>query len=198
MYRRNAVFYNLVDRPLRRVREQAIAKLSLRRGDAVLDLGCGTGLSFPIIERCVGPAGSLTGIDVSPHMLLRARRRVARAGWTNLTLIEASAEEIDLPESSFDAVLCFYTHDIMQSQRALQRAVAALHPGGCIVAAGVKETRRPGSFLLNALTKAYSGQAVRSLAGFGRPWARLEEAIGAVEVEERLLGTGYIARGVKA
>ncbi len=197
-YRRNAIFYNLVDRPTRRAREQAIARLGLRLGQAVLDLGCGTGLSLPILERVAGSSGRIIGVDVSPDMLARARERIARAGWTNVDLVEASADAVELPPGSIDAVLSFYTHDIVQSREALGRAVSALRPGGAFVTAGVKETHGAASFLLNAITRSYSRPAVTSLAGFDRPWARLEELLGPLEVEERLLGTAYIARGYKA
>jgi len=197
-YRRNALLYNVVDRPTRRVREAAIARLELRPGQSALDFGCGTGLSLPVLERHIGAEGRIIGVDVSPDMLARARQRIASAGWTNVTLLEASADTVELPNDSVDGVLCFYTHDIMQSGTALQRGLDALRSGGSIVAAGVKEAHGALSVPLNALTRAYSRPAVTSLANFDRPWIRLEELLGPLEVEERLFGTAYIARGRKA
>ena len=196
-YRRNAVFYNLVDRPLRRVRQRAIGALKLLPDDRVLDFGCGTGLSFDLIERDVGAGGRVIGVDVSPDMLSRARRRTAECGWTNVTLIEASVEAVELESESVNAVLCFYAHDIMNSPVALENALAALRLGGRFVAAGVKRATGVRGLLLNPVTVAYSRTAVTSLANFDRPWVHLQQLLGHLEIEDQLSGTAYIARGTK-
>jgi demethylmenaquinone methyltransferase/2-methoxy-6-polyprenyl-1,4-benzoquinol methylase len=196
-YRRNAVFYNLVDRPLRYVRARATAALELRPGDCALDFGCGTGLSFDLIERALGAEGRVIGVDVSPDMLSRARARIAEREWTNVTLIEASVEAVELEPASVDAVLCFYTHDIMNSPIALEKALAALRPGGRFVAAGVKRTTGARGLLLNPLTTAYSRTAVTSFANFDRPWVHLDHLLGHLVIEDQLWGTAYIARGTK-
>ena len=49
-------------------------------------------------------------------MLAKAREKLARQGWSNVTLIEANAEEVRLEPDSVDAVLCCWTHDIMHSK----------------------------------------------------------------------------------
>ncbi len=196
-YKRNSVFYNLVDRPLRRVRARAVARLNLRPGESVLDLGCGTGLSVGMLQRAVGRDGRVIGVDASPDMLARARRLVAHHGWTNVRLVEADAASAALAPESVDAVLCFYTHDIMQSDAAIETATAALRPGGRIVAAGAKRTTGLCGLALNAVTETYSRTAISNLDGFDRPWAHLQGRLGPLEIEERLWGTAYIARGVK-
>lgn len=196
-YRRNAILYDLVERPTRRMRERAIARLAPAPGEIVVDLGCGTGLSFTLLERGIGPRGRLIGVDVSPDMLARARAKVARERWTNVTLIEASAEDAELAPESVDAILSFCTHDIMRSPGALRNAVTALRPGGRFVAAGVKRASGVRGLLLNPVTAAYSRPAVSSLEGMDRPWAELEQLMGPLEVDEHVLGTAYIARGVK-
>ncbi len=196
-YRRNAVFYNLVDRPLRRVRARAVAKLDLRPGNTVVDFGCGTGLSFGMLQRAVGRDGRVIGVDASPDMLARARRLVARHGWANVRLVEASADAVALDPESVDTVLCFYTHDIMQSDAAIETAAAALRHGGRIVAAGAKRTAGLRGLVLNPATVSYSRTAISNLDGLDRPWAHLERRLGPLEVEDRLWGTAYVARGIK-
>jgi ubiquinone/menaquinone biosynthesis C-methylase UbiE len=196
-YKRNAVFYNLVDRPLRRVRERAVAKLVLHPGDSVLDFGCGTGLSFGMLQRAVGRNGRITGLDASPDMLARARRLVAHHGWTNVRLVEANAEAAALDPGSVDAVLCFYTHDILQSDLAIETAAAVLRQGGRFVAAGATRTGGLRGLVLNPVTVNYSRTAISNLDGFDRPWLHLERRLGSLEVAERLWGTAYIARGIK-
>lgn len=196
-YRRNAHFYDALNRPFRRLREQAVDRLKLRPSEAVLDFGCGTGLSFDLLEQAVGPQGRLTGVDVSPDMLARAHEKIAQQGWKNVTLMEANAEEVDLQPESVDAVLCYYTHDIMHSERALARALYALRPGGRFVAGGAKRASGLRGLLINPVTLAYSLPFVTNLSGTTRPWTHLEELVGRLDVEERLWGSAYIAHGVK-
>ena len=79
--------------------------LGLAHGETVLDVACGTGLSLPLLRQAVGPDGRVLGVEMSPDMMSRARERVARAGWSNVTLLEAPMEEADLA-AKFDA-RCF-------------------------------------------------------------------------------------------
>lgn len=201
-YRRLARFYDLlaVPRLTRRQRRQAVAQLALRPGDSVLDLACGTGLSLPALIEAVGPVGRVVGVDLSQDQLARARQRVLVAGWQNVTLIAANAEELDLGQQ-FDGILCSYTHDIMTSRLAVQQAVEHLRPGGRFVAFGLK---RPTGWRapLNALLLAYYW-VLRVPINWDpktsrRPCAYLEEALGGVEVRERFLGLWYQAVGVKS
>ncbi len=101
-YRAVARLYDVISaEPVYRVgRRLGIAQLELAPGDVVVDVGCGTGLSFPEVLARIGPAGRLLGIDASAAMLTRARRRVDVQGWTNVDLLEA-----DLTTVSADAVI---------------------------------------------------------------------------------------------
>ena len=198
-YRRNAPFYDaLLGRATRRLREKAIAKLALQPGEVILDFGCGTGLSFDLLRRAIGPSGHIIGIDLSSEMLACAREKAARNGWTNVTLIEANAEEVELQPESVDATLCFCTHDIMNSPRALKEAVKALRPGGRSVAAGVKRASELPGKLLNLVTLTYSRPFITNLSNASRPWTHLESLLGPLDIEEHQLGTAYLAHGVKA
>src|SRR5262245_52659585 len=197
-YRWNAWVYDaLVQRPTARLRALAVERLALRRGETVLDFGCGTGLSFALLERAVGSEGRIVAVDVSPDMLAVANAKVAENGWRNLETTEADVDSAALPPESVDGVLCFYTHDIMTSPGALEVALGALRPGGRFVAAGVKLVRGLRGALLNPLTLAVSLPAITRVAGLDRPWALLEARLGALEIEEHLWGTAYLARGIK-
>lgn len=196
IWRRTAPFYNVLALPSGRLRGKAIARLALRPGETVLDFGCGTGLSFDLLERSVGPEGRVIGVELSPEMLARARERAARHGWTNVTLIEANAEEVDLPAESVDAVLSAFTNDIMHSRLAVERAVRALRVGGRFVAAGVKTARGLRGLLVNPITLGYSLPFI-TMRITASPWSHLEDLLGPLELEEHLFGSEYIAYGVK-
>ena len=198
-YRRNARFYDLLVRPLplfERLRQKAVARLNLRPGETVVDLGCGTGLGFESLERGVGPQGRIIGVEITPEMLAKAREKVARHGWSNVTLIEANAEVAALEPGSVDAVLCCLSNDIMHSKAAVERAVRALRPGGRFVATGVKLAGGRRGRLLNAITRAYSATAV-TVPITTAPWANLEGLLEPLEVAEAVWGTAYVAHGVK-
>ena len=78
----------------------------------MLDLGCGTGISFERLHRDVGPQGRIIGVEFSPEMLELARRRVERNGWSNVTLIEGDAKTVDIP-GPLDAALAFFVPEIL-------------------------------------------------------------------------------------
>ena len=198
-YRRNARFYDLLVRPLPlfgRLRAKAVARLGLRPGETVVDLGCGTGLSFELLERGVGSQGRIIGVEITPEMLGKAREKVARHGWTNITLIESNAEDVDLEPDSVDAVLCCLTNDIMHSKAAVERSLRALRPGGRFVATGVKLAGGVRGALLNPVTRAYSVSAI-TVPITPAPWKHLEGLLEPLEVTEEAWGTAYVAHGVK-
>jgi ubiquinone/menaquinone biosynthesis C-methylase UbiE len=193
-YRSRARIYDLELMLFEPVRVRAIALLRLKHGDRVLDVGCGTGLSFRSLENLIGPGGSLVGIEQSPEMIDRARARAAENRWNNVTLINASVEDAAIPVAA-DAALFHFTHDIMRTPSALANVRAHLRPGARVVAAGLKwapmRTMPLNLFVWNAALRSTS-----TLEGLARPWSNLEQILQEVEVEQMLGGTVYIAGGI--
>lgn len=99
-YRKLAESYDRRTRWIRGFRWIAIARLGLRRGDVVLDVGCGTGVNFRFLEERVGDEGRIIGIDLSSDMLSEAEKKIASHEWTNVTLIEGPAEDVGHPRGS--------------------------------------------------------------------------------------------------
>src|ERR1700728_2574877 len=77
--------------PQRAQRLRAVQALGLRPGDTVVDIACGTGLNFPLLEKVVGPGGRIVGVDLTDAMLARAQDRIAANGWGNVSLVPAGA-----------------------------------------------------------------------------------------------------------
>src|SRR5688572_5038178 len=85
-------------------RARAVGLLELTAGQVVLDVGCGTGLCFSMVQERIGPSGWVIGIDRSAEMLELAGVRCLRQHWRNVTLIESDAESADIRRTA-DAAL---------------------------------------------------------------------------------------------
>ena len=127
-YRQHAADYDKGERFSDRIRPYAIRRLNLKPGDTVLDLGCGTGLSFDQLWHAVGAEGRIIGIELSTDMLDIAQEKVERNGWDNVTLIQGDARYVDMPES-VDAVLAFFVPEVLISPPALIGCWTPWRPG---------------------------------------------------------------------
>jgi acyl dehydratase/ubiquinone/menaquinone biosynthesis C-methylase UbiE len=192
LYRGLAAGYDRSTAWLEPYRHRAVSQLRLRPGDVVVDVGCGTGLSFEPIQAAIGPGGRLIGIEPSPEMLAIARARVEEAGWDNVTLLEAGAEEAVILGPA-DAALFAFTHDVAQSPEALANVLGQLRPGGRVAAAGPKWSAFAPQ--LNPLVWQVARQYVTTFEGFRRPWAELARAVPDLSVEEGFFGCVYVAWG---
>lgn len=113
--------------------EGLIAHASLQPGDRVLDAGVGTGFAAIAAATRVGRAGHVVGVDVSPGMLEQARRAIESAGLDNIELRQADACDLrDVPDESFDAVVCSAALLYMPVQQALAEWRRLLRPGGIV------------------------------------------------------------------
>src|SRR5215475_7326109 len=90
-YRKKAKHYDITSRlypapcyPQRAQRLRAIQALDLRAGDSVIDIACGTGLNFRLIEEGIGPDGRIVGVDLTDAMLARAQDRIDANHWRNV------------------------------------------------------------------------------------------------------------------
>jgi ubiquinone/menaquinone biosynthesis C-methylase UbiE len=171
----------------------AVARLELEPGQVVLDVACGTGLNFERIQAGIGADGHLIGLDLSPEMLALARERVEAAGWRNVTLVEAAAEDAELPAAP-DALLFAFTHDVLRSPAALDNLLPRARSGARVVAAGGKWPPR-WVVPVHAYVSVQAPRFVTTMEGFDRPWTLLAERVRNLEVKQRSLGAAYVAWG---
>jgi arsenite methyltransferase len=103
----------------------------LNRGERVLDLGSGAGTDSLVAAQMIGEQGHVTGIDMTPAMLAKARTAAAEMGLRNVEFLEGEAERLPFPDESFDVVISNGVIDLVPDKDAvfseLQRVLV---PGG--------------------------------------------------------------------
>ena len=113
-----------------------VERAGIADGSRVLDIATGVGEPGVTAARKVGASGHVLATDLSPDMLAFGRRRAEREGLNNIEFAELDAATIDLPEASFDAVLCrwglMFLTDLTPTLTAIHHVLV---PGGRFVAA---------------------------------------------------------------
>lgn len=130
-YRRWAPVYDFTFGKLVEAGRRHAVEIINRRKGSVLEVGVGTGLSLPRYGKHL----QITGIDISPDMLDKARGRIARHGLNNVNgLHEMDAGKLEFPDEEFDTVVAMYVMTVVpdpeQVMKELERVCA---PGGEVV-----------------------------------------------------------------
>jgi SAM-dependent methyltransferase len=192
-YRRLAASYEDTTRRIVAVREAAVAALALRPGDVVLDIGCGAGATLPMLANACGSGGRVVGIEQSPEM---ARMAVARVrDFPNIEVVISSVER--MPEGfAADAMLLCYTHDIVQSPRAIQRLRESAKPGCRVAMAGLRFLPWSWGFAVNLFCGFRARRYLTTYRGLRQPWAQVEATCTEFRIVRHFhLGTSYLAAG---
>ncbi len=177
-------------------RKQAVAALHLRPGDTVVEIGCGTGLNFSLLEDAVGPQGRVIGVDLTDAMLDRARQRVRYKGWTNVELVECDAAGFRFPEST-DAVLATFAIKAMPDYDAIIRQAAeALPAGRCFVFLELVEPGWCPGWLRWLMIRLLSPFGANEDNAAYRPEAVLKRYFPRVLMKTRYFGVALIAVGI--
>lgn len=211
--------YDLLNRVLsagldRRWRRNLVHALGLPAGARVLDLATGTA-DVAIAIATVHPDAHVVGLDPSPRMLEVARQKVHAAQLGDrISLMEGDAEQLPLPDASFDAVtMAFGIRNVPDRPRALGESVRVLRSGGVLAILELGEPRdgvlgaigrwhvhglvpRLGALLSGAREYRYLAD---SIARFPRPdlfaAQLLEAGLHDVHVQAQTLGACHLYVG---
>jgi demethylmenaquinone methyltransferase/2-methoxy-6-polyprenyl-1,4-benzoquinol methylase len=195
-YRRRAEHYDEELALFEPIRRRAIAALRLVPGATVMDVGCGTGLSFELLREGIGAEGRIVAIEQCPEMMAKASERVRQRHWHNVELVCAPAAEAPL-RGQADAALFHFTHDVLREDAAIDHLLAHVKPGGRIVASGLRWA--PAWFWpTNVFVMLAALYSVTSLEGLGQPWDKLAAHLTRLHVDTAVMGGVFVAAGMLA
>ncbi|HEY7259920.1 MAG TPA: methyltransferase domain-containing protein [Trebonia sp.] len=182
------------------------ALAGLQPGQTVLDLGCGAGLDALLAARHVGPARRIIGVDITPEMIVLARRHAAEAAVTNAEFRLGTIEDLPVPDSSIDVVISNCAGSLSPAKdRLLAEARRILVPGGRLaiadlalrgaLPASVRDWLAAWGGIAGALTvEAYHAAVTR--AGFTDVAVQVLHTFGLADiemVESTPLGSGGLS-----
>ncbi|MCI0641701.1 MAG: class I SAM-dependent methyltransferase [Gemmataceae bacterium] len=108
--------------------------LKIKPGDAVADIGAGSGFYTMKLADAVGPKGKVYAVDIQPEMLDIIKKRVKAANVTNVELVHNTVTELKLPANSIDLMfLVDVYHEFSHPFEMTEEMVKALKPGGRVV-----------------------------------------------------------------
>jgi ubiquinone/menaquinone biosynthesis C-methylase UbiE len=205
-YRKKAKHYNVTSRlypapgyPQQIFRRRAVRALGLRPGDCVVDVACGTGQNFPLIEQAIGPEGRIVGVDLTDAMLAQARQRIESSGWRNVSLVQGDAAAFEFP-AGVDAILSTYAlSQVPECGEVIAHGAAALAAGRRWVVLDLKAPELAPRWLTRLGLAAARPFASIDEWVERRPWetirAAMREELVDVSWSDLLFGTAFLAAG---
>ena len=108
-----------------------LARLELKEGETVVDLGSGAGIDCFLAAKRVGPTGHVIGVDMTPEMLARARRNAQEGGYGNVEFRLGEIEHLPVEDGTGDAIISNCVVNLVPNKRQVfADAFRALKPGG--------------------------------------------------------------------
>ena len=178
-------------------REKAVTALALKRGDTVVDIGCGTGLNFNLLQNEVGREGKIVGVDLTDAMLSRAQERVRRNGWSNVELVQSDAATFPFPQRVDGIISTFALTHVAEYEKVIRAGSEALRPGGRFV---ILDFKLPSNWMLRLapfLLLTVRPFGVTMDLSDRHPWEALKKYFADVAVHQLYGGIAYIAAGSK-
>jgi demethylmenaquinone methyltransferase/2-methoxy-6-polyprenyl-1,4-benzoquinol methylase len=205
-YRKKAERYDTTSRlypvpgyPQRGQRLRTVQALELRPGDTVVDVACGTGLNFSLLQQAIGLDGRIVGVDLTDAMLAQAQQRIEANGWSNVSLVQADAAAFDFP-TGVDAILSTYAlTQVPGCAAVIAHGAAALSPGGRWAVLDLKVPDNAPRWL--AQLGIAIGRPFGSIEEWiaRRPWEAIRAAVQAELADpswtELFFGTAFLAAG---
>ena len=176
-------------------RRLTVAALGLRSGDTVVDLACGTGLNFGLLERAVGSTGKVIGVDLTDAMLAVAKRRTEEAGWQNVELIQTDLSDYTVPEGVEGVMSTLALTLVPEYERVIKEASRSLRSGGRMAVLDMKRPDRWPEWLVRIAAWLNKPYGVSLELADRHPWEVVRRCMGEVEYREFYFGALYLSVG---
>ncbi len=173
-------------------RKKAVTALNLHPGDTVVEIGCGTGLNFTLLQRNTSSTGKIIDLDLTDHMLDQARERVAREGWSNVDLIHMDAAKYQFPQNVNGILSTFAITFVPEYDRIIQNGAQALTPGGRFVILDLKLPENLPFWLIQLGVWLTSPFGVTLEAGRQHPWESIEKYLTETSFSQFYLAFTFI------
>ena len=190
--------YRLIGLREKMYRQQAVTALSLRPGDTVVDLACGTGLNFQFLQSQITSEGRIIGVDLTDAMLDVAHRRARSAGWNNIEFVPADMIEYEFPAGIAGVLSTFAISLVPYFDQVIHRSATALQRGGRMAILDIKTPQHWPIWMarLTAWVNRPFGVTLESTKR--RPWVSLQKHLQEVCHQEYFFGYLYLSVGQKA
>lgn len=170
----SANLYSLIGFRELKYRKMAFQQLQLQPGDTVVEIGCGTGLNFPLLVRTVGPEGKVIGVDLTDKRLAQARARVVKNNWTNVEFVQSDASAYPFPDKANGIISTFSITLIPEYEEIIQRGSEALAPQGRIVIADLRKPDRWPKWIVNFVARITQPFGTSLDITLRKPWEAME------------------------
>lgn len=205
IYRKRAGIYEfavhccyLLGFPIGRYRRLVIDALDPQPRDTIVEIGCGTGMNFPLLQQRIGDAGRIIGVDISGAMLDHARKRIEAAGWKNVELVHASAADYVFPDRVDGIIATGVLTYEPDYDSVIERGTKALAPGRRWVVFDYKMPRGWFRRLVPLFVWIFRGFGI-SRALFDRtPAESIRRHLRNTKIQEFYFGLIFIASGEAA
>jgi ubiquinone/menaquinone biosynthesis C-methylase UbiE len=142
-------FALFLDNPIRRLlidRERFLRSMGIKKGDRVLEIGCGPGFFTTVLSSIVGDRGRVYAQDVEEAMVKKVKKKLVRLGCQNVRLLLCNSSSLKLPDDSCDVVFCANVFEEIYKEGELEGTIIeidrVLKDNGILV---IKEHRIGGT-----------------------------------------------------
>ena len=168
-----------LERPEREAEENStllLASLKLKPGDAVADIGAGTGYYTRRLAKMVGDHGLVYAVDIQPEMLDLLTKKMAQAGLTNLIPVLGTLTNPKLPRASVDLLLMVDVyHEFSHPYEMTSAMVEALKPGGRMIF--VEFRGEDPKVAIKRVHKMTEAQVRKEMAIFPLTWVETQRVL---------------------
>ncbi len=195
-YDKSLWLFRLIGFRIRAYRKAAVENLNLNHGDAVVDLGCGTGLNFALLKEHIGATGTIIGADLSGAMLQKARRRVEKNNWKNVRLVQSDIAKFSFPDKT-DAILSTLALTMSPDyDPIIKRAAETLEKGKRMSIFKLKRPDGWPDWMVQLMIKLLAAYGTRKEHTNRAPWLSIKRHFPKSKMKEYYWGAVHVSTGI--